>query len=96
MEIITIQQQGKANSTFYVGGPVTIGASPIETYGENPIEMPLNSDSEPQSLLGTRFACKAMENAMPLIIDEVQLASLKNSSLVFSWRYCVPTVYEDL
>ena len=29
------------------------------------------NDSEPQSLMGVRFACHTLENAMPLIIQEV-------------------------
>ena len=71
MKIIKIQQQGKENSTFYLGGSVTSGASIIQTIGGDNIETPPPSDSEPQSLLGVRFACQAMEHAMPLIIDEV-------------------------
>ena len=50
---------------------MTSEASIIQMVGGDATEIPPPSESEPQSLLGVRFACQAMENAMPLIIDEV-------------------------
>ena len=61
-----------------MGGSVTSEASTIQMVGGNSIEIPPPSESEPQSLLGVRFACQAMENAMPLIIDEVLTEWLYN------------------
>ena len=42
-------------------------------------EIPPVSGSEPQSLMGVRFACGTLERAMPLIIDEVYLVALSQS-----------------
>ena len=59
------------SSTFYVGGLVNSAAptAPVETYDS--IDLFPHIDSEPQSLMGTRFACNTLENAMPLIMQEV-------------------------
>ena len=43
--------------------------APVETYDS--IDLFPHIDSEPQSLMGTRFACSTLENAMPLIMQEV-------------------------
>ena len=37
------------------------------------LEISPPSDSEPQSLMGVRFACNTLENAMPMIMQEVLL-----------------------
>ena len=59
------------SSTFYVGGLVNSATptAPVETYDS--IDLFPHIDSEPQSLMGTRFACSTLENAMPLIMQEV-------------------------
>ena len=59
------------SSTFYVGGLVNSAAptATVETYDS--IGLFPHIDSEPQSLMGTRFACNTLENAMPLIMQEV-------------------------
>ena len=66
-----IQQPGKSNSAFYVGGPVTSGTDPNLTLTDESLDISPRPDSEPQSLMGVRFACHTLENAMPLIIAEV-------------------------
>ena len=48
-------------------------------------EIPPVSGSEPQSLMGVRFACGTLERAMPLIIDEVYFSGTF-STLVFVYR----------
>ena len=66
-----IQQPEKSNSTFYVGGLVTNGTAPSQILTEDSLDLSPRLDSEPQSLMGVRFACHTLENAMPLIIQEV-------------------------
>ena len=50
---------------------MTSGASPMPIPTEDSVDILPTSDSEPQSLMGVRFACHALENAMPLIMQEV-------------------------
>ena len=66
-----MKQQGQNNSTFYVGGPVTSDASRRQIFAQDSLEIPPPCDSEPQSLMGVRFACNALESAMPMIMTEV-------------------------
>ena len=38
---------------------------------DDSLQMSSTFDTEPQSLMGVRFACNALENAMPMIMQEV-------------------------
>ena len=75
-----------------MGGPVTTGAQILEL--NTGCEIPPVSDSEPQSLMGVRFACGTLERAMPLIIDEVYFSGTF-SILVFLYGEITNMCWEN-
>ena len=55
---------------------MTNGTAPNQILTEDSLDISPRLDSEPQSLMGVRFACNTLENAMPLIIQEVHFEGL--------------------
>ena len=63
---------------------MTSDASQMPIPADDSLQMSSTFDTEPQSLMGVRFACNALENAMPMIMQEVKFV-FQNVPLALSY-----------